>query len=246
MYLIQFLFFPGAQFQRIPYNEFRKLVRESRVERVDILGDRLRGRFKAAGAQGQGRLFETAKVEDPGLIKTLEEAGVIFQGQYEPPWLVTFFSTWVLPLAILFTIYGFVLRKMGPGQGVMAFGRNKAKIYAEKEVGVRFTDVAGVDEAKEELAEVVDFLKNPDRYLRLGGKIPRGVLLVGPPGCGKTLLSRAVAGEAGVSFFSISGSEFVEMFVGMGAARVRDLFAQAVEKAPCIVFIDELDALGKA
>ncbi|OGL59641.1 MAG: hypothetical protein A3J27_15085 [Candidatus Tectomicrobia bacterium RIFCSPLOWO2_12_FULL_69_37] len=246
MYLIQSLFFPGAHIQRVPYNEFRKLVREGKVERVDILGDRLRGRMRTAGAQAQGRLFETAKVEDPGLIKTLEEAGVTFQGQYEPPWVVTFFSTWVFPLAILFTIYAFVLRKMGPGQGVMAFGRNKAKIYAEKGVGVRFTDVAGVDEAKEELAEVVDFLKNPDRYLRLGGKIPRGVLLVGPPGCGKTLLSRAVAGEAGVSFFSISGSEFVEMFVGMGAARVRDLFAQAVEKAPCIVFIDELDALGKA
>ncbi|MEK6709459.1 MAG: ATP-dependent zinc metalloprotease FtsH [Nitrospinota bacterium] len=246
MYMIQSLFFPGAQFQRIPYNEFRKLAREGKVERVDILGDRLRGRFKAAGAEGAGRFFETAKVEDPGLIKTLEDAGVTFQGQYEPPWVVTFFSTWVLPLAILFSIYAFVLRKMGPGQGVMAFGRNKAKIYAEREVGVRFTDVAGVDEAKEELAEVVDFLQNPERYLRLGGKIPRGVLLVGPPGCGKTLLSRAVAGEAGVSFFSISGSEFVEMFVGMGAARVRDLFAQAVEKAPCIVFIDELDALGKA
>lgn len=141
MYMIQSLFFPGAQFQRIPYNEFRKLAREGKVERVDILGDRLRGRFKAAGAEGAGRFFETAKVEDPGLIKTLEDAGVTFQGQYEPPWVVTFFSTWVLPLAILFSIYAFVLRKMGPGQGVMAFGRNKAKIYAEREVGVRFTDV---------------------------------------------------------------------------------------------------------
>ncbi|MBI3126091.1 MAG: ATP-dependent metallopeptidase FtsH/Yme1/Tma family protein [Candidatus Tectomicrobia bacterium] len=246
MYLIQSLFFQGAQFQRISYNEFRRLVREAKVERVDILSDRLRGRLKATDANGQKRMFETPRVEDSNLIPLLEQANVTFQGQYEPPWVVTFISTWILPLAILFTIYAFVLRRMGPGQGVMAFGRNKAKIYAEKGVGIRFTDVAGVDEAKEELAEVVDFLKNPDRYLRLGGKIPRGVLLVGPPGCGKTLLSKAVAGEAGVPFFSISGSEFVEMFVGLGAARVRDLFAQAMEKAPCIVFIDELDALGKA
>ncbi len=246
MSLIHTLFFQGAHYQRIPYNEFRAMLKDGGVERVDIRGDRLQGVLKRRDVNGRQRFFETAKVADPELIKLLEDAGVTFQGQFEPPWLVQMFTTWVLPLAILFAIYAFVLRRMGPGQGVMAFGKNKAKIFAEKEVGVRFPDVAGVDEAKEELAEVVDYLKNPDRYLRLGGKIPRGVLLVGPPGCGKTLMAKAVAGEAGVFFFSISGSEFVEMFVGLGAARVRDLFEQAMEKAPCIVFVDELDALGKA
>ena len=246
MSLIHTLFFQGARYHRIPYNEFRAMLKEGDVERVDIRGDRLQGVLKRRDADGRQRFFETAKVADPELIKLLEGAGVTFQGQFEPPWLVQMFTTWVLPLAILFAIYAFVLRRMGPGQGVMAFGKNKAKIFAEKEVGVRFEDVAGVDEAKAELAEVVDYLKNPDRYLRLGGKIPRGVLLVGPPGCGKTLMAKAVAGEAGVFFFSISGSEFVEMFVGLGAARVRDLFEQAMEKAPCIVFVDELDALGKA
>ena len=246
MSLIHTLFFQGARYQRIPYNEFRAMLKVGDVERVDIRGDRLQGVLKRRDTDGAQRFFETAKVADPELIKLLEGAGVTFQGQFEPPWLVQVFTSWVLPLGILFAIYAFVLRRMGPGQGVMAFGKNKAKIFAEKEVGVRFEDVAGVDEAKAELAEVVDYLKNPDRYLRLGGKIPRGVLLVGPPGCGKTLMAKAVAGEAGVFFFSISGSEFVEMFVGLGAARVRDLFEQAMEKAPCIVFVDELDALGKA
>ncbi len=246
MSLIHSLFFQGARYQRIPYNEFRAMVKEGEVERVDIRGDRLQGVLRKRDANDRQRFFETAKVADTELINLLEGAGVTFQGQFDPPWLVRMLTSWVLPLGILFAIYFFVLRRMGPGQGVMAFGRNKAKIYAEKEVDARFSDVAGVDEAKEELAEVVDYLKNPDRYLRLGGKIPRGVLLVGPPGCGKTLMAKAVAGEAGVFFFSISGSEFVEMFVGLGAARVRDLFEQAMEKAPCIVFIDELDALGKA
>ncbi len=246
MSVIHTLFFQGARYQRIPYSEFRVLVKSGDVERVDIRGDRLQGVLKKSDADGRQRYFETAKVPDPALIAFLEEAGVVFQGQFEPPWLVQVFTSWVLPLGVLFAIYALVMRRMGPGQGVMAFGRNKAKIYAQQEVDVRFSDVAGVDEAKEELAEVVDYLRNPDRYLRLGGKIPRGVLLVGPPGCGKTLMAKAVAGEAEVSFFSISGSEFVEMFVGLGAARVRDLFEQAMEKAPCIVFIDELDALGKA
>ena len=246
MSLIHTLFFQGARYQRIPYNEFRAMLKEGDLERVDIRGDRLQGILKRRDVNGAQRFFETAKVADPELIKLLEGAGVTFQGQFEPPWLVQVFTSWVLPLGILFAIYAFVLRRMGPGQGVMAFGKNKAKIYAEKEVDVHFSDVAGVDEAKAELEEVVDYLKNPDRYLRLGGKIPRGVLLVGPPGCGKTLMAKAVAGEAGVFFFSISGSEFVEMFVGLGAARVRDLFEQAMEKAPCIVFVDELDALGKA
>lgn len=246
MSLIHSLFFQGAQFKRIPYNEFRKIVKEGQVERVDLLSDRIRGQYKVEDLKAGKKYFETAKVDDPKLIKLLEDAGVTYSGAFAPPWIVEFFTSWILPLGILFAIYALVLRKMGPGQGVMAFGRSKAKIYAEKEVHVRFDDVAGVEEAKEELAEVVDFLRNPERYQRLGGKIPRGVLLVGPPGCGKTLMAKAVAGEAGVHFFSISGSEFVEMFVGLGAARVRDLFEQAMEKAPCIVFIDELDALGKS
>ena len=246
MSLIHSLFFQGARYKRVPYNEFRQMVKQGQVDRVDLLSDRLRGQMKAQDLSARGKFFETAKVDDPGLLKMLEEAGVTYQGAFAPPWIVQFITSWVLPLGILIAIYALVLRKMGPGQGVMAFGRSKAKIFAQTDVDVRFDDVAGVEEAKEELAEVVDFLKNPERYQRLGGKIPRGVLLVGPPGCGKTLMAKAVAGEAGVNFFSISGSEFVEMFVGLGAARVRDLFEQAVEKAPCIVFIDELDALGKS
>jgi len=155
--------------------------------------------------------------------------------------------SWVVPIALFFAVWLFLLRRMGQGQGgFMTVGRSKAKIYMEKEVKVGFNDVAGVDEAKEELQEVIEFLRTPKKFSRLGGKIPKGILLVGPPGTGKTLLAKAVAGEAGVPFFSISGSEFVEMFVGVGAARVRDLFLQAKEKAPCIIFIDELDALGKA
>ena len=154
---------------------------------------------------------------------------------------------WIVPLLFLVGIWGFFFRRMsGAEGGVMSFARSKAKIYADDEVKVRFTDVAGVEEAKDELKEIVEFLQNPKKYTNLGGRIPKGVLLVGPPGTGKTLLARAVAGEAHVPFFSLSGSEFVEMFVGVGAARIRDLFQQAEAKAPCIVFIDELDALGKA
>jgi cell division protease FtsH len=246
MSLIHSLFFQGALYKRIPSNEFRQLLAQGKVEHVDIQNDRLRGMLKAEDLSSRQKFFEAAKVEDPGLIPALDKAGVRYQGVFAPPWIVQFITSWVLPLGILFAVYAFVLKRMGPGQGVMAFTKSKAKIYAEEDVGVRFEDVAGVDEAKEELVEVVDYLRNPEKYQRLGGKIPRGVLLVGPPGCGKTLMAKAVAGEAAVNFFSISGSEFVEMFVGLGAARVRDLFEQAVEKAPCIVFIDELDALGKS
>jgi cell division protease FtsH len=154
--------------------------------------------------------------------------------------------SWIVPIALFFGVWWFVFRRMGQSQGFMTVGQSKAKIYMEREVKVSFADVAGVDEAKQELEEVVEFLKTPEKFRRLGGKIPKGILLVGPPGTGKTLLAKAVAGESGVPFFSISGSEFVEMFVGVGAARVRDLFEQAKSKAPCIIFIDELDALGKA
>jgi cell division protease FtsH len=191
------------------------------------------------------KAFNTIRVDDPDLVRTLQERHVKFTGVIESTFLRDLLS-WVVPLALFVGLWWFMFRRMGQSQGFMTVGRSKAKIYMEKEVKVSFADVAGVDEAKHELEEVVEFLKTPEKFRRLGGKIPKGILLVGPPGTGKTLLARAVAGEAGVPFFSISGSEFVEMFVGVGAARVRDLFEQAKGKAPCIIFIDELDALGKA
>jgi len=184
-------------------------------------------------------------VDDPSLVKELDEHKIDYSGHYESKLLGSILS-WVLPLGIMFLIWRFAMKKMGPGMGVMSFGKSKAKLFAENETMVTFADVAGIDEAKEELQEVVEFLKNPAKFQKLGGRIPKGVLLVGPPGTGKTLLAKAVAGEAKVPFFSISGSEFVEMFVGVGASRVRDLFSQAASQAPCIIFIDELDALGKA
>ena len=184
-------------------------------------------------------------MDDPGLVKELDEHKVDYSGRYESKFLSNILS-WVLPIGIMFLIWRFAMKKMGPGMGVMSFSKSKAKLFAENETKVTFADVAGIDEAKEELQEVVEFLRNPGKFQKLGGRIPKGVLLVGPPGTGKTLLAKAVAGEAKVPFFSISGSEFVEMFVGVGAARVRDLFSQATSQAPCIIFIDELDALGKA
>src|SRR5450755_800048 len=191
--------------------------------------------------------FETVRVDDSDLMRDLSAHGVKVTGVVESSFWKDA-AGWLIPLVVLGFIWMFVLRRVGQvGQnGFLAVGRSKAKVYMEKDVHVRFPDVAGVDEAKEELAEVIDFLKTPARFGRLGAKLPKGVLLVGPPGTGKTLLARAVAGEAGVPFFSISGSDFVEMFVGVGAARVRDLFEQAKQKAPCIIFVDELDALGKA
>src|SRR4051812_14872691 len=198
-------------------------------------------------AAARGNSFETVRVDDSELMRDLSSHGVKVTGVVESNFWKDA-AGWLIPLVVLGFIWMIVLRRVGQvGQnGFLAVGRSKAKVYMEKDVHVRFTDVAGVDEAKEELAEVIDFLKTPARFGRLGAKLPKGVLLVGPPGTGKTLLARAVAGEAGVPFFSISGSDFVEMFVGVGAARVRDLFEQAKQKAPCIIFIDELDALGKA
>ncbi|OQX88702.1 cell division protein FtsH [candidate division KSB1 bacterium 4484_87] len=190
--------------------------------------------------------FETIRVDDPELVKQLESHGVKFTGQGEAGWFVKFLVSWVFPLLILFVIWGFFFRRMNPTGGMMSIGKSKAKVYVEGKTGVTFKDVAGIDEAVEEVKEIVEFLKHPQKYQQLGGRIPKGVLLVGPPGTGKTLLARAVAGEAAVPFFSMSGSDFVEMFVGVGAARVRDLFQQAAKQAPCIIFIDELDALGKA
>jgi len=232
--------------QQVPYSEFKSLLREGKFKSVLIGSDFVRGIPKEAnGTQYQGKVYVTVRVDDPKLIEELEQAGVQYAGQYENPWVRDILS-WVVPLLILALIWGYFFRRMGnAGTGILSFGKSKAKIQSENKIGITFNDVAGLHEAKEELKEIVEFLKNPEKFQRLGGRIPKGVLLVGPPGTGKTLLAKAVAGEASVPFFSISGSDFVEMFVGVGAARVRDLFAQAQEKAPCIVFIDELDALGK-
>ncbi|MFQ6111561.1 MAG: ATP-dependent zinc metalloprotease FtsH, partial [Nitrospinota bacterium] len=235
----------GSRTRAIPYSDFKALLKADRVAEVSVGKDKIVGRLRGKGPEGRGDAFETARLEDPELLKELETRGVKYSGKIESNWTRDFLFAWIFPMAIFFLIWSFFIKRMGAGAGVMTFGRNRAKLYAEDETKVSFADVAGVDEAKEELQEIVEFLKHPSRFQRLGGKIPKGVLLVGPPGTGKTLLARAVAGEAGVPFFSISGSEFVEMFVGVGASRVRDLFQQAQAKAPCIVFIDELDAVGK-
>lgn len=235
-------FHPG----QISYSEFKAAVAADKVVEVAISPTTIHGRMKPEGDQTEGRIFDTVRVEDPDLIRDLQAHNVRITGVIENTFMRDLLS-WVIPIALFFGIWLLILRRLGQGQGgFMTIGQSKAKIYMEKEVKVTFDDVAGVDEAKEELREVIEFLKTPEKFRRLGGKIPKGILLVGPPGTGKTLLAKAVAGEAGVPFFSISGSEFVELFVGVGAARVRDLFNQAKEKAPCIIFIDELDALGKA
>jgi cell division protease FtsH len=234
------------QASEMSYSEFKKMLAAGKVQEVVISDTLIRGNLKPAdGEQGKPTAFTTVRVADDDLVKELEKQGVKFEGQYENPLLAALVS-WVLPALVFVGIWMVAMRRLGPGSNVMAFGKSRAKIYAESATGVHFSDVAGTEEAKEELKEIILFLKQPEKYRMIGGKLPKGVLLVGPPGTGKTLLAKAVAGEAGVPFFSISGSEFVELFVGMGAARVRDLFAQAQSKAPCIVFIDELDALGKA
>jgi cell division protease FtsH len=231
----------------IPYSEFQKLVREDKIASVVVAQDQLTGEFKAP-IEGKKR-FVALRV-DAEIAKELDQHGVEYRGQFESNFPSLILS-WVVPIALFFGIYLFLGRRMakqlgGPGAGLMSIGKSKAKVYVETDTKVTFADVAGVDEAKAELEEVVAFLKDPKGHGRLGARMPKGVLLVGPPGTGKTLLAKAVAGEAVVPFFSISGSEFVEMFVGVGAARVRDLFEQARSKAPCIIFIDELDALGRA
>ena len=231
----------------IPYSEFQKLVREDKIANVVVGQDRLSGEFKEA--IGGKKRFLAVRV-DADIAKELDQHSVEYRGQAESNFLTQLFS-WVVPIALFSGVWIFLGRRMakqlgGPGGGLLAIGKSKAKVYVETDTKVTFADVAGVDEAKAELQEVVSFLKDPKQHGRLGARMPKGVLLVGPPGTGKTLLAKAVAGEAGVPFFSISGSEFVEMFVGVGAARVRDLFEQARAKAPCIIFIDELDALGRA
>ena len=229
--------------ETISYSEFKARIRANQVQDVTVAEDRVRGTMKAD--DGKGKTFVAIRIEDPKLLEELEQHGVASKGEVTNRWVAELLG-WIIPLIFLIALWTFFFRRMGSAEGgVMSFARSRAKIYAEDDVKVKFGDVAGVDEAEEELREIVEFLKNPRKYTSIGGRIPKGVLLVGPPGTGKTLLARAVAGEANVPFFSLSGSEFVEMFVGVGAARVRDLFAQAENKAPCIVFIDELDALGK-
>ena len=231
----------------IPYSEFQKLVREDKVASVVVGQDQLSGELKEP-INGKKR-FVAVRV-DADIAKELDQHGVEYRGQFDSNF-ITMLLSWIVPTALFFGIWILLGRRMakqlgGPGGGLMAIGKSKARVYVETDTKVTFADVAGVDEAKAELQEVVSFLKNPKEHGRLGARMPKGVLLVGPPGTGKTLLAKAVAGEAVVAFFSISGSEFVEMFVGVGAARVRDLFEQARAKAPCIIFIDELDALGRA
>jgi cell division protease FtsH len=239
----QALYFSMQGGDSISYSEFKQRLREGRVQEVVVAEERIRGTM--SDGPKATLPFTAVRIEDPKLIEDLEKAGVKFRGEAPNKWIAEVVG-WIIPLVFLVALWSFFLRRMGSAEGgVMSFARSRAKIYADDDVKVRFGDVAGVDEAEDELREIVEFLKNPRKYTSIGGRIPKGVLLVGPPGTGKTLLARAVAGEAKVPFFSLSGSEFVEMFVGVGAARVRDLFAQAEVKAPCIVFIDELDALGK-
>jgi cell division protease FtsH len=250
------------QVGEITYAQFKQLIDAGKVTDVVIGPDEVSGKLTTLDLDGiltaeqiqqlklwggSTHYFRAVKVDDPKLIETLEARKIPFSGRVASTWLANL-ASWGLSLVFFLVLWGFLFRRMGagPGGSLMAIGRSKAKVYVESETRVTFADVAGIDEAKDELREVVEFLRTPERFRRLGGKIPKGVLLLGAPGTGKTLLARAVAGEAKVPFFSMSGSEFVEMFVGVGAARVRDLFEQAKQKAPCIVFIDELDALGKS
>jgi cell division protease FtsH len=244
VFLLQQAWITARTIEPISYSEFQDYLKEGRIKEIAIRNDYIQGTLTQPLADGRQK-FVTTRV-DPALAKELEQYDVKFTGVVESTLLRDILS-WVIPAIVFFALWLFLLRRFAEkqGGGFLALGKSKAKVYMETDTKTTFDDVAGVDEAKEELKEIVGFLKDPKRYGRLGGRVPRGVLLVGPPGTGKTLLARAVAGEAGVPFFSISGSEFVEMFVGVGAARVRDLFEQARQKAPAIIFIDELDALGR-
>jgi cell division protease FtsH len=258
MAIQNFLFAPHAE--NLAYSEFKALLKAGKIENVSLGDGVITGTLKLKGleevlpkekleelkrADAAEHRFVTVRVDDPDIVKDLGAANVLFAGQVENKWPSMLLS-WILPAVIFFVLWGVIMKRMGNAAGgFLEIGKSKAKVYMEKQTGVTFDDVAGVDEAKDELKEIIAFLKNPKDYGRLGARMPKGILLVGPPGTGKTLLARAVAGEASVPFFSINGSEFVEMFVGVGAARVRDLFEQARGKAPAIVFIDELDALGR-
>ena len=242
VFLIQSVLSSAFAVRTIPYSEFLNLLKQNQITEVAISANRIQGKMNV---DGRDQMFKTVRV-DPDISALLEQHNVTFKGQMESTVLRDLFS-WIFPIILFVGIWYFLIRRMAGSQtGFMTLGKNKAKIYMENEIKVTFKDAAGVDEAEQELVEVIEFLKEPAKFTQLGGKLPKGILLVGPPGTGKTLLARAVAGESHVPFFSLSGSEFVEMFVGLGAARVRDLFEQAKQKAPCIIFIDELDALGKA
>lgn len=246
----------GSQAPQVAYSDFIASVEAGKVDRAIVGSDRIEFALKSdsVGTESENsptaanQVYTTTPIAiDLDLPKILRDHNVKFTAPApnNNGWIGTILS-WVIPPLIFFGIWGFLLNRQGGGPAALTVGKSKARIYSEGSTGVKFTDVAGVDEAKAELQEIVDFLKNADKYTRLGAKIPKGALLVGAPGTGKTLLAKAIAGEAGVPFFSISGSEFIELFVGVGAARVRDLFVQAKQQAPCIVFIDELDALGKS
>lgn len=236
----------NIQSKPVSYTEFRQLLQDKKVSEVFVTEDEISGTLLSP--QGEFKAVRTKKI-DPDMVRELDTFGVKFTQLSDNTWMRTLFS-WFFPLLLLFFVWNFFLQRlMGRGgiqSGLMSVGKSKAKIYVESDTKVTFKDVAGADEALNELKEIVEFLREPKKFERLGGRMPKGVLLVGPPGTGKTLIAKAVAGEAGVPFFSTSGAEFVEMFVGVGAARVRDLFEQAKKKAPCIIFVDELDALGKA
>lgn len=246
MLFVQNLYIQSTKIAPIPYSRFQTLLDQGKVAEIAVTQNHIRGTLKEAESDGL-KDFVTTRVE-PDLAAKLDKQNVVYTGVFEST-LIRDLLSWILPMVVFVAIWMFAVRRMGEGGlggGLMSIGKSRAKVFVEKETKVTFADVAGVDEAKEELIEIVNFLKDPEGYGRLGGRAPKGILLVGPPGTGKTLLARAVAGEAGVPFFSISGSEFVEMFVGVGAARVRDLFEQARKLAPAIVFIDELDSLGRA
>lgn len=269
---LQWIFFPNTQgTKELTYSQFLDSIRAGKVQRIVFLDKKIIGylntedsiskniteaptapwRVRIPSVEQQVRkqfvVNRIPHMNEEYLLTELRECGVDFKGHFEDKTLENFFLNWILPFIFLIAVWGYIFRKMGAKNPMLEIGKNKARIMAEKpENPITFKDVAGIDEAVEEVKELVDFLKNPSKYTRLGGKLPKGVLLVGPPGTGKTLLAKAVAGEADVPFFSISGSDFVEMFVGVGAARVRDLFTEAKAHAPCIIFIDEIDAIGKS
>ena len=236
----------SAQVEEVGYNTFMEMMEKQQIAQVQIESSQIIFSDKNSPTG----LYKTGPMEDPALVDRLYASGATFGTEIvkQQPFLVTFLLTWILPIIVMVAIGQFAMRKMmkgGGGMDSMTFGKSNAKVYVQSETGIKFDDVAGEDEAKEVLSELVDYLHDPKKYQEIGASMPKGALLVGPPGTGKTLLAKAVAGEANVPFFSISGSEFVEMFVGAGAAKVRDLFKQANEKAPCIVFIDEIDTIGK-
>ncbi len=254
-FLIAFAFLMAFNYAReeattkeITYNEFLRLLDNKEISKVTITTENLLITPSEDNEEYKGKTLYTANVKDETLITKLNAAGIDFTGKNpkESP-MMNILLTWILPMVLIFFMWRFLFSKMGGGGGgVMGIGKNNAKVYMESEIKVTFDDVAGREEAKESLKEVIDFLNAPAKYTEIGAKLPKGVLLVGPPGTGKTLIAKAVAGEARVPFFSLSGSSFVEMFVGVGASRVRELFKDAVAKAPCIIFIDEIDAIGKS